>query len=156
MTQIDYCINLDLDELIGSCDPRLIMDLSKREDIPHSYKEWTEYDETARRKKSKPGSFYLINNSVNINCYSKYMQLLDHSKRNIEKGFDPIPQNTLDAARSITRFEAQYKYHKVFVISKEAERAGNHHRNKYEDLLTHEFHLSENLQMLLSHFLQFL
>ena len=139
LTRIDYCINLDLDELMGSCDPRLVMDLIKRENIPHSFTEWTEYDETAHRKKSKPGSFYLINNSVNINCYSKYMQLLDCSKKNIEKGFEPIPQKTLDAARSIIRFEVQYKYHKVFVVSKEAERAGNHHRNKYEDLLTHEY-----------------
>lgn len=139
LTRIDYCINLDLDELMGGCDPQLVMDLIKRENIPHSYKEWTEYDETAHRKKSRPGSFYLINNSVNINCYSKYMQLLDRSKKNIEKGFDPIPQNILDAARNIIRFEVQYKYHKVYMTSKGAERAGNHHCNKYKALLTHEY-----------------
>ena len=139
LIRIDYCINFDLKELTGSCNPELIIDLIKRENIPHSFTEWTEYDDTAHRKKSRPGSFYLINNSVNINCYSKYMQLLDRSKKNIEKGFEPIPQKTLDAARSIIRFEVQYKYHKVFVISKEAERAGNHNRNKYEDLLTNEY-----------------
>lgn len=139
LTRIDYCINFDLDELTDSCSPELIMDLIKKGNIPHPYTEWTKYSETAHRKKSRPGSFYLINNSVNINCYSKYMQLSDRSEKNTGKGFPPVPQKTLDAARSIIRFEIQYKYHKVYTISKEAERAGNHCNNKYESLLTHEY-----------------
>ena len=51
------------------------------------------------------------------------MQLLDRSKRNKEKGYDPVPQKTLDAARNVIRFEVQYKYHKVYTISKEAQQA---------------------------------
>ena len=139
ITRIDYCINFDLDELTDKCSPELLIELIKRGNIPHSYTEWEIYDKTAHRKKSQPGSFYLINNSVIINCYSKYMQLLDRSKRNKEKGYDPVPQKTLDAARNVIRFEVQYKYHTVYTISKEAERAGNHKVNKYESLLTHEY-----------------
>lgn len=139
LTRIDYCVNFDLDELLGSCNPELIMDLIKRGNIPHSYTEWTDYDNTAHRKKSKPGSFYLINNSVNINCYSKYIQLLELSKINIQKEADSVSQTTLDAARSIIRFEVQYKYHKVYMISKEAEISGNLYRNKYESLLSYEY-----------------
>lgn len=139
LTRIDYCVNFDLEELLGNCNPELIMDLIKRGNIPHSYTEWTDYDKTAHRRKSKSGSFYLINNSVNINCYSKYIQLLELSKINIEKEAEPIPPTTLDAARNILRFEVQYKYHKVYMISKEADVSGNHCHNKYESLFSHEY-----------------
>lgn len=54
LTRIDYCINFDLNELTGSCNPELIIDLIKRDNIPHSFKEWTEYDKTAHRKKAGP------------------------------------------------------------------------------------------------------
>lgn len=138
LTRIDYCVNFDLNELAPGCDPELMMNLIKRENIPSHYKEWTEYDDTAHRNKSRPGSFYLKNLSVNINCYSKYMQLQERSRKNESNGFPPIPQATLDAARGIIRFEVQCKYHKVYNYSSRAKESGNHNYNKYEDLLTHE------------------
>lgn len=138
LKRVDYCINFDLNELAPGCDPELIMKLIKRSNIPTYYTEWTEYDEKAHRTKSRLSSFYLINPSVVINCYSKYMQLLEKSRKNIERGLPPVAQATLDAARYIIRFEVQCKYHKMFISSRKAEEAGNHNYNKYESLLSHE------------------
>lgn len=136
INRIDYCINFDIGELTDGCSPELVMNLIRRGDIPQHYKEWTVYDDIAHRKKSKPGSFYLINSSANVNCYSKYMQLQDRSHKNLLSGFPPIPQATLDAAKNIIRFEVQYKYHKMYTLSKTVEKSGNHSFNKYKDLLT--------------------
>lgn len=138
LKRIDYCINFDLNELISGINPELIMNLIKRGDIPHFYKEWTEYDHVSHRKKSKSSSFYLINPSANINCYSKYMQLMERSRKNEDRGFPPIPQSTLNAAKSIIRFEVQCKYHKMYTLSSRAEEAGNRNCNKYESLLPYE------------------
>ena len=84
---------------------------------------------------------------------SSRVQCKKRRRSGLRRGFLRCAIGEIDKSRCVTYFSTVPK---VFVISKEAERAGNHHRNKYEDLLTHEFHLSENLQMLLSHFLQFL
>lgn len=138
LTRIDYCINFALDELAPGCDPELMVNLIKRSNIPHHYEEWTEYDDKAHRKKSRPGSFYLTSSSININCYSKYMQLLEKSRENKERGLPPISQATLDAARHIIRFEVQCKYNKTFDLSFDAEKSGNHNYNKYESLLSYE------------------
>ncbi len=136
ITRVDYCANICLDEFVSGCDPELFMNLIRRSNVPHHYKERLVYDKTEHRMKSEPGSFYLINHSVNINYYSKYMQLQGRSKENIEKGFDPVPQETLDAARDIFRFEVQFKYPKINALSREIEKSGNHGRNKYIFLLT--------------------
>ena len=135
LKRIDYCINFHLDELAPGGSPEQVMKLIRRGDIPTHYKEWTEYDDTARRWKSKPSSFYLKNNSANINCYSKYMELLERSQERESKGLSPIPQITLDMAKGIVRFEVQCKYHKTYALSKKAEEAGNHQCNKYESAL---------------------
>jgi len=116
LNRIDYCINFCLDELITGISPEQIMTLIKRSDIPPFYEEWTEYDNVSHRKKSRPGSFYLINPSVNINCYSKFMKFREQSQKNLERGYPPIPQATLDASRSIIRFEVQCKYRKIYAL----------------------------------------
>lgn len=139
LSRVDYCINLSLEELVPNCTPQQVMNLIRRSNIPPSYREWIEYDEIAHRYKSRPSSFYLINKSVNINIYSKYLQLIDQSKKNIEKGFPPVSKSTLDAAWDILRFEVQCKYHKAYSLSQIATHTGNHNINKYETLLTDDY-----------------
>ena len=114
------------------------MNLIKRSDIPPSYHEWMEYDEISHRKRTRPGSFYLINDSVHINCYSKYMQLLDKSKKNIERGYPPVPQKTLDDARDIIRFEVQCHYRKTYFLSRNIKQQGRGYPNKYKEILAQE------------------
>ncbi len=138
LKRIDYCINFCLDELITGISPEQVMTLIRRSDIPPFYEEWTEYDYVSHRKKSKPGSFYLVNPSVNINCYSKFMKFQEQSQKNLERGYPPIPQSTLDASRSIIRFEVQCKYRKMYALSSRMEASGNQSYNKYGSLLTHE------------------
>lgn len=138
LKRVDYCINFCIDELIAGISPEQAMNLIRRSDIPSRFKEWTIYDPVSHRKKSRPGSFYLINPSVNINCYSKYMQMMERSQENREKGYPPIPQETLDASKNIIRFEVQCKYHKMYILSKRAEESGNYDKNKYKSLLSHE------------------
>lgn len=136
ITRIDYCVNLRLDELAYDCSPELAIKLIKRGNIPPSYEEWTIYDDISHRKKSRPGSFYLCNNSVTINCYSKYMQLLERSYQNIEKGHPPISTWTLEQARNIIRFEVQCKYPKTYSLFRAAEYSGGMQYNKYKELFS--------------------
>lgn len=138
--RVDYCINFYLKELAPECTQEQIIVLLKRGDIPPSYKEWTEYDEKAHRNKSRPESFYLYNSSVTINCYSKYMQLMNQSMENQKKGYAPISPNILEAAQDIIRFEVQCKYHKTFTLNQKAEALGNHDLNKYKTILGQAFY----------------
>ena len=112
------------------------MDLISRGDIPHFFSEWQEYDPTSHRMKSKPESFYLINKSVTINCYSKYVELLNRSQRRESQGFSPISKDVLDLAYGIICFEVQCKYQKTYQLSKNTERFGDLIHNKYESLFT--------------------
>lgn len=136
LKRIDYCVNFALNELAPGCTYDQMMKLIKQSDIPPHYKEWKEYDDTSHRMKSRPGSFYLTNGSVHINCYSKYMKYQDQSQKNIERGYPPIPQATTDAAQDIIRFEVQCKYPKTYILSSKARKAGNSSPNKYESLLS--------------------
>lgn len=138
LKRIDYCINFDLNELVTGCTPERIMELIRRGNIPPHYKEYMEYDETAHRMKSKPGSFYLMNPSANINCYSKFMALQNRSQERKSRGLSPVPQAILDSAHGIIRFEVQCKYHKTYTFSRRAKASGNLDYNKYKSLLTHE------------------
>ena len=135
ITRIDYCVNISLDEFFLECDPMQIMNLIKRSDIPHHYEEWMKYDNISHRMKSRPESFYLKSNSVTINYYSKYLQLLNKSQKKEKKGYPPINQEILDASRNIYRFEVQCKYHKIYSMSQKAKEAGNRSINKYKSLL---------------------
>ena len=134
--RIDYCINISLDEFIPRYNSDQILNLIKRSDIPPHYIERMEYDNTAHRMISKPESFYLISKSVNINYYSKYLQLLNKSKENVKRRLKPIDPEILDASRDIYRFEVQCKYHKIYSLSQKAEKAGDNSSNKYKSLLT--------------------
>ena len=138
--RIDYCINFYLKELAPECSQEQIINLLKRGDIPPSYQEWSEYDKKSHRDKRKPESFYLYNSSVTINCYSKYMQLVNQSNKNKEKGYAPISSKTLEAAQDIIRFEVQCKYHKTFSLNQKADLLGNYDLNKYKTLLGHDFY----------------
>ena len=112
-----------------------IMNLIKRSNIPPHYEEWMKYDNISHRMKSRPESFYLKSNSVTINYYSKYLQLLNKSQENVKKGYPPIDQEILDASRNIYRFEVQCKYHKIYSMSQKAKETGNRSVNKYKSLL---------------------
>lgn len=136
LKRIDYCANFALNELAPGCTYDQMMKLIKQSDIPPHYKEWKEYDDTSHRMKSRPGSFYLMNGSVHINCYSKYMKYQDQSQKNIERGYPPIPQATMNAAQDIIRFEVQCKYLKTYTLSNKARKAGDNNSNKYESLLS--------------------
>lgn len=138
ITRVDYCITFDLNELASGCSPDRIMKLIRRGDIPPYYKEYMEYDDIAHRMKPKSGSFYLMNPSANINCYSKLIALQNRSEDRESRGLPPIPKATLDSAHGIIRFEVQCKYHKTYTLSKRAETSGNYDYNKYESLLTYE------------------
>ena len=133
--RVDYCINICLSDFIHTSDFQQVINLIKRSDIPPHYEEWMEYDKTSHRMKSKPESFYLCSKSVNINCYSKYLQLQNRSQENVEKGFDPISQETIDASHDIIRFEVQCKYFKTYALNRKAESSGNECPNKYKSLL---------------------
>lgn len=132
-----------LKELAPECSQEQIINLLKRGDIPSSYQEWTKYDEKARRNKSRPESFYLYNSSITINCYSKYMQLINRSKENQKRGFAPISPKILESAQDIIRFEVQCKYHKTFTLNQKAESLGDHETNKHKTLLHHNFYNKE-------------
>lgn len=143
--RVDYCVNFSLNELAPGCTCEQMMKVIKRANIPPHYTEWMSYDETAHRKKSKPGSFYLVCKSANINCYSKYMKLLEQSKENIAKGYPPVSPEIMEAARDIIRFEVQYKYPRTYVLSrrirtvdgrsKQPQEDKSHVINLYRDLL---------------------
>lgn len=138
LNRLDYCLNFDLKELAPGCDYQQIISLIKSGNIPPHFQEWTAYDSSAHRKKSRPESFYLYNSSTTINCYSKYMQLQNKTLEYEQKGYPPIPQTTLDAAHDIIRFEVQCKYLKMYHLSCKAAQSGNSEYNKYSTLLSNE------------------
>ena len=152
ITRVDYCINFFIDELIPGCNPQLIMDLIKRSDVPDSYTMGMEYDHVSHRMKGYKSSFYLINGSVNINCYKKRDELEERNTRNLENHYPLIPQDILDSAESVIRFEVQCKPRKIHELSKLAEEDGNKDTNKYKYLLSREM-CSE---IITNYFLRFL
>lgn len=119
--RIDYCVNICLDDFKISCSPEQIMNLIRRSDIPPHYKEWMKYDNTSHRMKSRPESFYLCSNSVNINYYSKYLQLLNLANFYMRNGYSPVEQEILDDSKNIYRFEVQCKYFKTYSLSRKLE-----------------------------------
>lgn len=138
LTRIDYCVNFSLNELVPGCTHEQMINLIRRADIPHHYRRWAEYDPTSHRMKSPPGSFYLMNNSVHINCYSKYIKYEDQSRKNMERGRPPIPEETMNESKDIIRFEVQCKPRKLYVRSYKDKKSGDTSLNQYQQLLTHE------------------
>jgi len=107
-TRIDYCFNADIEELYIGCTPEQMMNLIKRGDIPIGFTERTKYDKTSHRMKSEDYKFYLMNNSVVINCYWKGKQL----------EYQYPDNSNLERARYLIRFEVQCKYPKVYVMAR--------------------------------------
>lgn len=136
LDRIDYCLNFSVDELAPGCSPEQIMTLIRRGDIPRYSEEWQEYNSISHRKKSSSDSFYLVNKSLGINCYSKLAELKKRSEQREQNGLSVISQSVLDTAKNIIRFEVQEKYRKTYVQSRKALDSGNLGQNKYESLLT--------------------
>lgn len=80
--RIGYCVNFSLSELAPGCSSDQVMKLIRRGDVPPHFREWTEFDSTAHRMKSKPDSFYLICKSANINCHGKQVELRERNQKN--------------------------------------------------------------------------
>lgn len=137
LTRIDYCINLALNELAPDCTHEQVINLIKRADIPPRYKEWKNRDSASIQRDTSLGSLYLMNGSVHINCYSKYMKFEDQSRKNVDRGRPPILEETMEAARDIIRFEVQCKPRKVYSLSREVKKSKGDLPNKYDHLLAH-------------------
>lgn len=136
LTRLDYCINFSINELLPGCDAEQIITLIKRSNIPRHYKEYMVYDHTSHRLRSKPGSFYIYNNSVTVNCYSKYIQLQHLSEENIKNNRPPVPEETLNKSKDIIRFEIQCKYPKAYTLSHKSCETNIHYPYKYMGLFT--------------------
>jgi len=120
LSRIDYCVNFDLKELDIGCSPELMMLLIKRAYIPSFFVEYMKYDsEKSHRMKPQKNSFYLKNNSVNINCYMKFYQL--------QNEFPECPD--IEDAKNIVRFEVQCKYPKVSALSKSIKKGSKQSEN---------------------------
>lgn len=109
MKRSDYCANFDLEELKIPCTKEQMMKLLKRADIPAHFAERTEYNPTSHRRKTDKNTFYLESNSVTINCYDKYEQLIKEPNH---------PCLNKEDAKNIIRFEIQCKYPKLYAMSK--------------------------------------
>ena len=109
MSRSDYCLNFNLEELGISCSPEKMMILIKRGNIPKHFKERTEYSEVSKRQKTNKESFYLESDSVTVNCYDKYTQLMNDEKH---------PCLNREDAKGIIRFEVQCMYRKLYSMAK--------------------------------------
>lgn len=138
LKRIDYCVNFSVNELAPECTSEQIMNLIQRGNVPRSYREHMVYDKTSHRCKPLPGSFYLVNKSVTINCYRKIVEVQARVERGHMKESPSVTQATLDTAQDIIRFEVQCKRHNVYTRSRRAKANGNKKLNLYEDLLSHE------------------
>jgi hypothetical protein len=108
LTRNDYCLNIDVKELNLPCTVENMMTLIKRGDIPPHYAEWMKYDGVSHRMKPGEDSFYLKSKSVVVNYYSKYQQLYHE--------YPDCPN--LEASRNVIRLEIQFRYPKVYSLSK--------------------------------------
>lgn len=135
LKRIDYCVNFSVNELAPECTSEQIIDLIKRSDIPSAFTEYTEYDEISHRKKPKSDSFYLMCQSVHINCYRKVAELQQRAEIGNRRMTSCVSQATINEAQDIIRFEVQCKYLKVYSLSKEAKKAGYTAATEFEYLL---------------------
>ena len=136
LRRIDYCLNFDIEELLGISNPNIAINLIKRSNIPYPFHEWGDYNDIAHRWKSAPDSFYLINDSVNINCYKKEVILKEHLQQNPSFSHDTHLQEQLSQSKDIIRFEVQCKPKKVLYMNRYSRKAGNTNINKFEEYLS--------------------
>lgn len=109
LKRVDFCINIDLNELGIPCNSEDMMKLVRQGNIPKDFHELMEYDKKNHRKTPYKNSFYLQSNSVTINYYNKYSQQ--------QEGHPNYPNKAL--SRNVIRFEVQYKYPKLYQIARE-------------------------------------
>jgi hypothetical protein len=109
LNRSDYCINFDLNELEIPCTTEQMMTLIKKGNIPTHFTERTKYDLTSRRQKPEKDSFYLVSDSVVINYYDKYAQLMKE---------DNHPCQNKEDANNKIRCEVQCSYQKLHSVSK--------------------------------------
>lgn len=104
--RIDYCVN------IFNENSKEYLSLIRRADIPISFKPYEKYNPKRKRKEMPKGSFYLISNSVVINIYNKYEQMI---------GDEYYKDLDISNSKDILRVEIQCKLQKV-----------NNLKNKYK------------------------
>jgi len=109
MSRGDYCINFHLNELNIPCTSEQMMTLIKMGNIPKHFKEWTKYDTTSKRQKADKNSFYLESDSVTLNYYNKYAQLIGDKNH---------PCTNKEDAIDLIRLEVQYGYRKLYSMLK--------------------------------------
>lgn len=109
LKRIDFCINIDLNELEIPCNSEDMMKLIRQGNIPKDFHELMEYDKKNHRKTPYKNSFYLQSSSVTINYYNKYSQQ--------QEGHPNYPNKA--SSRNVIRFEVQYKYPKLYPIARE-------------------------------------
>lgn len=109
LKRVDFCINIDLNELGIPCNSEDMMKLVRQGNIPKDFHELMEYDKKNHRKTPYKNSFYLQSNSVTINYYNKYSQQ--------QESHPNYPNKAL--SRNVIRFEVQYKYPKLYQIARE-------------------------------------
>lgn len=126
----DYCLNVDVNELGLPVNPVDMMKLIKRADIPPHYVEWARYDAISHRMKTGQDSFYLKSKSVVVNCYLKEQQLLREF---------PCCADLMNA-HNLIRFEIQYRYPKMYSLSRLInEKAGFTKLELMQHMLSEEF-----------------
>jgi hypothetical protein len=116
LNRIDYCFNVDAEELRLGCTTEQLMTLIKRSNIPPHFEERQEYDLVSHRMKTDKNTFYLQSKSVTTNCYSKHYQL--------SKNFPDCPN--IEDSLHVIRFEIQCKYLKVYNMLRNVKRFIEH------------------------------
>ena len=113
LNRADFCLNIDLKELGIPCSPEMMITLIKQGNIPKGYKERRHYDAKLHRKTTCKSSFYLEGKSMNINYYWKYPQQANE-----------VHPNFLfrEASHDVIRLEVQYKYPKLYPLTREYKR----------------------------------
>lgn len=105
LSRIDYTYNyyFDNQDMAGSA-----MDIFKRAYQSKNLSEYKEFDKIQKRYVSPKDSIYIKNNSVTINIYLKYNEIINKKKDFKDK----------DKALGLMRFEIQCKQSKVYNIRK--------------------------------------
>ena len=111
LTRVDYCVNFDLKELRLLIPTERMMELMKRSNDYRHFKERLVYCKKSHRWEPEENCFYLITQSVNINCYWKYPHLKEYYPDTLD----------IEDSKDVIRFEIQCKSDKIGDLRKVAE-----------------------------------
>lgn len=103
INRVDYCMNIDLEELDFPCTTQQLMQLIKKGNIPPYFSERKEYSATGHRYVTDSNSFYLISSAVIINFYLKYPQQTEKHPNYLYR----------DKSENVIRFEVQCRNKKL-------------------------------------------